>query len=215
MTIPVQLSDLDLAVTAADADLALIRKSNTTDYKVTCQVLRNINIAGLPDLTPTANTPALLDLMLVQRAGTNSKCYYGATGFLKGTQMWFFQDNVPNGTSPVFWKLISGFGGNLLAVRGGATYTVGGAAAGTWQQTGVGLTAAQNGPHFHIIEQGKEVADNSTGAIPTLPRLGKTIATIPNAPKAQTNSSGTGALHNHGNTWRPLASVGILCSKEM
>ena len=44
MTSPVQLSDLDLATSADDADLALIRKNNTTDYKVTVQLLRDINI---------------------------------------------------------------------------------------------------------------------------------------------------------------------------
>ena len=216
MSLPVQLSGLDLVTVADDDDLTLIRKDNTTDYKITCQKLRNINIAGLPELPTTANSPLTSDLLLVARGGTNSKCYFGAIGFLKDTQMWFYMNDAPNGVAPIFWESITGSGGNLLAVRGGSTYVTGGANSGTWQQTGAGLTAAQNGPHFHVIEQGRLTAEDDTSASPTYPRLGKDIATLSSpAQKALTNASGTGALHNHGNTWRPLASVGLLCKKML
>ena len=66
--VDVQLSDLDPAGSADDADLALIRKGGTTDYKVTVALLRQISMSGLPIVT---GNPAATDLMMLSQAGTN------------------------------------------------------------------------------------------------------------------------------------------------
>lgn len=202
----VQLSDLDLATVANDADLALIRKSDTTDYKITVALLRNINIPGLPNLSPTANSPLINDLFMLSRAGINSQCQFGAVGFTVGTRIWFHMNAEP--VSPIYWQIVQNTGDTLLAVRGGATYTTGGGSTqGTWQQTGWAITEAQMPTHSHTfityesssgsnLVQNKVSSTNRNTGLPT-----------------RTDQTGGGQAHNHGNTWRPSASVGIICQK--
>lgn len=203
MTSPVQLSDLDLATSADDADLALIRKNNTTDYKVTVQLLRDINIPGLPALT---SFPAATDLLIVSQGGVNSKCNFGSIGFTVGTQMWFYMNSVP--VSPSFWQIIPNTGDRLLAVRGGATYVTGGSSTSTnlWQQTDHTLTLAQIPAHSHNYKVYKSDIDGNLSF-----KTASTNRSSNNTTK--TDDAGGGQGHNHGNTWRPAASVGILCQK--
>lgn len=223
MTSPVDLSDLDLATVADDNDLALIRKSDTTDYKIICANLRKINIPGLPVMT---TSPTALDLLIVSQAGTNRQCNFGSIGFVNGTKVWFYSSAAPNGVAPVFWKIVSGLGDRLLAVRNSTgAYTAGGGKGGDWQQQGVGggtgaLTLAQIPPHTHRIPLGKEDAKEDTGS-QVYPRLGKHLAVTEFSPDARTATAGgsgtppVAQTHNHGKDWRPLANVGVICEKVL
>lgn len=203
MTLPVQLSDLDLATTANDTDLALIRKDNTTDYKVTVQVLRNIAVQNLPDLSPTANSPLSTDLMLVSRSGANCKCVFSSIGLLAGTNCWFYQN-----TAPIGWTIVPNLSDSLLAVKGGSIYSTGGTKAGTWQQANHTLTIDQIPSHSHTVySRGAEEASgnkvkgyrSNAGGLDTW----------------STNPTGGGLGHNHGSSWRPQASIGIICQKTL
>ena len=219
----VQLSGLDLATVADDADLALIRKSNTTDYKVTLAVLRAINIAGLPSLTLP---PQPTDLLMLSQSGVNYQMYFGSSGFSVGTQIWFFMGSVP--VSPTFWSIVPNTGDQLLAVRGGSTYTTGGTSQGTWLQqdvfgiSGMGLALNQMPLHGHPIKVRSSTGSNSTSTVSQAGSNGsdKIIGTqSANDPLqlvgSNAGTSGTSAPHNHGNTWRPLANVGIICVKTL
>lgn len=206
MSSPVQLSDLDLATTADDADLALIRKSDTTDYKVTVAVLRNIAVASLPNLPSNAQ---LTDYMLINQAGSNCKIEFGKVGFLVGTKMWFFTGAAPN----VYWEIEPGTGDTLLAVKGsGGTYSTGGNVQGAWQQQDATLSISQIPAHTHTLTKTKDNTGTSNNLGPV---RGKHVEddVNPNFRVCTTNSTGGGAGHNHGNTWRPLASVGVICIK--
>lgn len=221
MTSPVQLSDLDPASVADDADLALIRKNNTTDYKVTVQLLRNINVAGLPDLSPTANSPQNSDLLIVARSGVNCKCLFPSIGFPIGTKLWFYQDTVP--VSTAYWAIVPNTGDRLLAVKGGSSYTTGGTVtnASNWQQTDAFLTVEQMPAHAHTAR----VRKCKSGTLTSL-FAGTQETSSQNT--AQTRfTGGTGSTdihstdpagatkgHNHGNTWRPAGAVGIICQKQ-
>lgn len=221
MTSPVNMSDLDLTTVADDNDLAMIRKGDTTDYKIICANLRKINIPGLPVMT---TSPTALDLLIVSQTGTNRQCNFGSIGFVNGTTMWFHSTDAPNGVSPIFWRIVPNLGDRLLAVRSNTgKYTNGGGSGGDWQQEGVGggtgaLTLAQIPPHRHVIKQGKEDAKEDTFA-ETFPRLGKHEAE-PFSPARTELSGGSGnplqaQTHNHGNAWRPLANVGVICTKVL
>lgn len=203
---PVQLSDLDPATVADDADLALIRKSGTTDYRVTVALLRKINVPGLPELAPTANSPVITDLFILSRSGVNSKCQFGAVGFTVGTRIWFHMNAVP--VSPAYWQIVPNTGDTLLAVRGGTTYTTGGGATqGTWQQTGYVLTTDQMPNHAHTFP----VYTSDTKRIST--KVSSVSDGSVTQMTAVTSYIGGNQPHNHGNTWRPSASVGIICQK--
>lgn len=217
MTAPINLDGLDIVTVADDTDLTLIRKGST-DYKIIAANLRKINVAGLPTMT-TSPTP--LDLLMVSQVGTLRQCYFGSIGFEIGTTLWFHSSRAPNGVSPVFWQIVPNVGDRLLAVASAAgKYTDAGGLGGTWLQEGVGggeggLTVAQIPAHTHVITQGKETAKTDTSA-QTYPLLGKIEAKLGRfAGPARTNETGQGKTHNHGSDWRPLANVGVICTKVL
>lgn len=207
MSSPVQLSDLDLATVANDADLALIRKSNTTDYKITVQALRSINIAGLPSLSSAAQPT---DLMMISQGGVNSKIDFGSVGFTIGTRMWFYLGAVP--VSPTYWQIVPNTGDSLLGVRGGSTYVTGGVQAGTWTQANHTLTIAEMPAHQHFIHKTKEPTGSSNNLGPARGKDPEDSSTIAFRFALSEPTGGSGP-HNHGDTWRPMASVGIVCEK--
>lgn len=69
-----------------------------------------------------------------------------AAGIASGNKAWFYQD-----AAPVGWTLDATPSDALLAVKGGATYTTGGAQAGTWTQLnhthGIGSLTTPNHTH--------------------------------------------------------------------
>ncbi|MDB4726203.1 hypothetical protein OAF54_02110 [bacterium] len=119
-----------------------------------------------------------------------------------GEAIWFYADSAPTG-----YTIVSGSSDELLAVKGGSTYTTGGAQAGTWQQTDVTLTAAQIPPHTHTVPFPVQ-ANSGSGPAIYVNNDGENVT------GSAVTSGGSASAHNHGATWRPLARVGLVCSKD-
>ena len=142
--------------------------------------------------------------------------------FAAGTKLWFYQNTAPTG-----WTIDATVADAILAVKGGtqAYNATGGAQAGTWTQpnhlhsTGdVTLTAAQSGlpAHLHPLPIGGGGSYTGVGSGITPSGIGADINSL-----ATANYNASQA-HNHGNTgnsatantWRSLANVGIICTKD-
>ena len=119
-----------------------------------------------------------------------------------GTKMWFYADTAPTG-----WTLDATPSDSLLAVKGGSTYTTGGAQAGTWTQPDATLTAAQIPPHTHLTNA---TTSANSGGGPTI----YCYSTTPTSTGSAATSAGTASSHNHGTAYRPLSEVGIICSRD-
>ena len=119
-----------------------------------------------------------------------------------GEAIWFYADSAPTG-----YTIVSGSSDELLAVKGGSTYTTGAAQAGTWTQADATLTAAQIPPHTHLTNATTQA---NSGSGPTI----YCYSTTPTSTGATATSGGSASAHNHGATWRPLARVGLVCSKD-
>lgn len=208
MSSPVQLSDLDLATVADDADLTLIRKDNTTDFKITVQAMRNIAVASLPNLP----TPAQVnDYMLINQSGTNCKIEFGKVGFTQGTKMWFYSGAPPN----VYWNTVPNTGDRLLAVKSasGAYQNSGNSTSlDLWQQKDTILTEAQIPAHTHTLTKTKATTGSSNNLGPCRGKHTEDDSN-PAFRVCTTNATGGSQGHNHGNIWRPAASVGLICEK--
>ncbi len=130
------------------------------------------------------------------------------------TKVWFWQNVAPTG-----WTIDATAATDaVLAVKAGAgTYAVaGGSSAGTWTQpnhlhtTGDHtLSVAEIPSHTHVAWS----LSVGIGAASGSGYIQNTTATSP---------TGGGGSHNHGNTgnsatantWRPVANVGIICSRD-
>ena len=133
---------------------------------------------------------------------------------------WIYVDTAPSG-----WTIDGTPSDELLAIKGGATYTTGGTTAGTWTQPDHVLTEAEMAAHTHFLltdesiypyvyptatkgiarrsaQQGwyeGAIASGTTGTSSTL---------------GLSSSVGSDTAHNHGTTYRPAARVGIIASAD-
>lgn len=126
------------------------------------------------------------------------------TGFVSGTKLWFYQD-----TAPLGWSIVSSAQDCVLSCKvqnssSASTYQTGGQMLGTWQQSATTLSVDQMPSHSHYI--------------PNLSYANTNFGTGGNFVTAydgrNTDATGGSQPHDHGNTWRPLAAVGILCTKN-
>jgi len=134
------------------------------------------------------------------------------------TKAYFYQNTAPTG-----WTVDATPADAVLAVKGGAqAYNAnGGQLIGTWTQldhlhtTGdFSLETAHLAAHTHGSPH-----TNSGGS--TFNGLNAGISAI-DAYSTTTGSTGSGTAHNHGNsgnsapanTWRPYASLGIICTLD-
>jgi hypothetical protein len=224
MSSPINLSGLPVAGPTSPSDLMLIRQG-LTDYQIALQLVQSINVAAFDNLNP--NYANSTDLMMIYRNGGNYQIQFSQVGFLLGTCMWFYNSAVPIG-----WTAIPNTGDRLLAVSDSVTKYAGsanpGTQAGSWQQSNATLTIDQIPAHSHYAAM-----DNSVGSSGFLYAAGKTTHVIGdqfrNTQGFPTGGIGSTAYssssppdyftypgtnpHNHGNTWRPLANVGILGQK--
>jgi hypothetical protein len=219
MASPVQLSDLPPIASPLSPSGILLYRSGFTDFQATLAQVQAILINALSVL---GRPPQPTDLMIVQPSSgaASSQVYFGQVGLVgngtigssAATYCWFWQTNAP-----MFWQSV-GAGDTVLAVAGGSgSYNVPGGTAGVglWQQpdvggvAGQGLTVAQMPSHSHTfpVFSGQ---DGSNAAASGGPQQG-TVTT--SSQGSNTGTNGTSAAHNHGITWRPLASVGIICQK--
>jgi len=135
------------------------------------------------------------------------------------TKAYFYQNTAPSG-----WTIDNTPADALLAVKGGSqAYNAnGGQQKGTWTQnnhlhtTGDRtLSEDEMPPHTHTVDAKGNQATNSTSYIAS----GETTYGSFNP---STSATGGGSAHNHGNTgnsatvntWRPYASLGIICTLD-
>lgn len=201
MTSPVQLSDLDVAPSADDADVTLLRKG-LTDYQCPLSLIRSVNVPAFPT-APSINST---DYLILNQGGVNNKIFFSQAGFLKGTQMWFYQD-----TAPALWSIVPGTGDRLLAVKGGSTnYNIPGGTQnlfGDWLIPGTTLTIDQIPAHTHGFSVFKSDQEGNLSK-----KVSSTNRSTSNA--VQTDSTGGGQPHTHPASYRPAANIGIICVKN-
>jgi len=146
-----------------------------------------------------------------------------------GTKMWFYQNVAPTG-----WTIDSTPADAVLAVKGGTqAYNVnGGNQAGTWTQSSHTLTTADIPAHDHGSQQPAitVVEKLYTGGLdagiekfvtvdtcnsPVLDAEGVCIQVTATQAAHTHTSVGSGGAHSHGGTtYRPLAQVGIIATKD-
>jgi hypothetical protein len=202
MTSPVQLSDLDVAPSADDADVTLLRKG-LTDYQCPISLIRTINVPALPDTTSINST----DYLLLNQGGVNKKIYFSQAGLLKGTQAWFYQN-----IAPALWSIVPGTGDRLLAVKGGSSnYNINGGTQnnfGDWLIPPTTLTIDQIPAHQHEYQLFEESAGSNQGT------LGARRARVSAGTNGVTAPRGGGQAHTHPASYRPAANIGIICIKN-
>ena len=225
MSIPIQLQNLPAAASPLDPTKFTHYNDGTTDFRATIAQMQAIIISALNAIS----VPQPTDLMIVQQGSTTGKVFFGQVGFTQGTRCWFYQV-----TAPMFWTSV-GTGNTLLAVASIApspvvNYGVSGTpgtVSGTWQQSdvggvaGQGLTINQMPLHAHGLNVRDDSGFNSNNYSRSAQASGANSKTLADDGSGAvqvrgTNSgtNGTSQAHNHGNVWRPLASVGIICEKQ-
>jgi hypothetical protein len=125
--------------------------------------------------------------------------------FASGRKLWIYEDD---GSIPTGWSLVSAVGDRVLGIKGGSTYTTGGATAGTWSHS-----HTQSGTHTHGIQSDSHThgwsgagylqpagGDNCTFDAESHNHTGTTEA----------NSSST----NANTTFRPESCVGLIIEKD-
>lgn len=207
MTVPlpsIPVTSLPEATSVANNDIFLVRKG-FIDYQVQAELVRQISIADLDPLSVPAYAQQN-DYMIIARGGNNYRLRFAAIGLEKGTVAWFYQSTAPNG-----WIIKDQSSGTLLAIQG-ATATEGyngsiPSVQGTWQQANHTLTLQQMPQHRHGVD-GTRASTGSGNIVRGYRNGGEDYTDF------FTKNEGGSQPHNHGNTWRPLASVGILCEKS-
>ena len=137
---------------------------------------------------------------------TNNKRYYANnTGWIEPEvdKIWTYQDTAPTG-----WTIMSGVSDTLIATKGSAStyYITGETQAGTWTQSDHILTTDEMPSHTHTRLAATQPYDFH------ISRGG--IFPLTNVYSRNTGSAGGDQAHNHGDTYRPLANVGIIILKS-
>jgi hypothetical protein len=86
----------------------------------------------------------------------------------------------------------------VVALKGGSTYTTGGANAGTWTQPDHTLVLSEIPAHSHGIAASAQLYAYGVYG---------TTGHSPSNEGIQSTSKGGGGAHNHGTTYRPAAAV--------
>ena len=135
---------------------------------------------------------------------------------ISGMKVWFYLNVAPTG-----WTIDTSAADTILAVKGGANaYNVaGGNQAGTWTQPGHILTKDELASHGHgnlyAYMNGTPSYGVGGGVQSVCAAVGGGDSTLMNASVTGSISGSAGdQSHNHGTTWRPLANVGIICTKS-
>lgn len=202
-TPPITIPDLEDAVAVDPVNDLLIIRQGTNDRKVSPANLGNIRMESLSVLPGQI---IATDLLLVGRFNGLTYDNYVVPpqylGFLNGTNTWFF-----NNTAPLGWTIVPDSGDRVLATAlpGGSAYQYDGVGyKGSWDLPDHTLTIAQIPSHSHQV-----ALSGGSGSSIGNARKGDFTSGA-----ATTTVTGGGQAHNHGNQFRPLAAVGILCSKD-
>jgi len=148
-------------------------------------------------------------------------------GVLTGTtslKMLVYRNTAEDG-----WAIDGGVTDRVIAVKGGATYTTGGATAGSWTLPSYTLltadipahahtgTTSANGAHAHNLYE-QTVGGGAVNAIVkdtvllhnSISRAsisGYVVSSATHTHTMTTANTGGGGSHNHGATYRPAAAV--------
>lgn len=224
---PITIPDLDPAGPVdPDNDLLIIRQG-LNDRKISPANLGNIRLGGL-NMLPGQLVAS--DVLLIGRDNGAGYDNYimppQYLGFLNGVNCWFYQASAPLG-----WSVIPNTGDRLLAISDVSTQITpqnkyagefAPALTGNWQQSDATLDITQIPAHSHVIKVWKSDQEGNLSS-----KIGSTNRTTGNNQNtnktggagstvtASTDPAGATVGHNHGNTWRPLAAVGILCTKNL
>ncbi len=148
-----------------------------------------------------------------------------------GTNMWFYEDSAPSG-----WTIVAAIGDELLAVKGGSTYTTGGAQAGSWSLSvttdGKSLSIDEVPNHNHkwyeFSGSGKTYAADGTTMISiganhqedgglVADATGDESFNLDGYTARHRDLAGSADAHDHyisDSSFRPDARVGIIASKD-
>lgn len=224
MTSPIEIPDLSPASSInPNSDFVIVRQG-ASDRKATVAQIANINFASYV----ISGTPIVASDVFVigQNDGLGNYNNVLVTpqriGFLIGTVSWFYQPIAPLG-----WSIVPGTGDKILGVTDTTGNFYNGASAGTlsgnWQQTGVSLGVTQIPNHQHFMRGGSTSDNNNnnfmegarypTGVNPAY-SVQACLGVVNGAGDIPTHDAfGACDPHNHGNSWRPSAVVGIVCVK--
>jgi len=196
----IQIQNLPSASSPLNGGAYAIIKDGLQDKKATITQLREIDVSAFTNM---ASTPVASDLMIVGRGSSTFKTLFSNVGFVTGVTSWFYQAVAPSG-----WAIIPGLSDCLLAVQGGSVYVNPGSGAnGGWMQTSHVLTVNEIPAHTHNV-RGRGAQEASGNKV-------RGYQPGDSSPDYiwPTQAAGGGQGHNHGDTWRPLAAVGIVCRK--
>lgn len=221
---PVTISDLDPAGTVDVINDLLLLRQGTKDTRATPQQVFDLN---LNIFNPLPSELVQSDVIMVGRlvGGVYQKylIHPQNIGFMKGTATWFYQNAAPLG-----WSVIPNTGDRILATALPSgqpyQYTTPGQ-QGTWQQEGRTLSIQQIPNHQHYGQFGQNQSNQNAryihgaSSLPSGgdPRFGTNPSVgVVGAYNDNNNHNNYGAClpHDHGNTWRPAANVGLLCVFE-
>jgi hypothetical protein len=201
-----------VGVAVASKTLVLGANKNV-DTLVIAQDGLKIGAVGGTAVTATAAELNILDGVNATASEINTACDLTVNGFFAaGTKVWFYQ-----ATAPVGWTISDPTAEALLAVaKAGGTYTTGGSQQGHWLIDVAEIPAhthSSSGAHAHTTP----LADGGGGAA-----LGwcANDTWIYGYYTTGYNAATTSVAHEHTSvggglaTYRPLASVGIICSKD-
>jgi len=133
-------------------------------------------------------------------------------------KLWIYRNAAMSG-----WAVDSGVTDTVLALKGGSVYTTGGASAGTWTQPDHTLTESEMPEHHHSLQSDDQYSNDAVGM--GYSNAGNGVAGCDRiemgafyefdyADHQLVMDTGGSGAHNHGTTYRPLAQVGIIATKN-
>lgn len=215
MTSPVNFDDLT-EIFAFNPNDQMITE-NEPEQATTRATVKQVQGIAIQNLTWLPDQMTVGDVFYVAQSGINKSCSYENITFASGVRIWILAENYPSG-----WSLVPNTGDRLLAIKGGSKYTTAGADGGTWLTEGVNggvpggaLTIEQIPAHRHRGHKTKEHPSSSEPDTDKDALRGKVKEDDSVFKFRYVDSEPTGGNqpHNHGNTWRPRAQVGIIIEK--
>lgn len=208
---PIIIPELSPADPIDPANDYVILRQGLNDKKATISQISNLQL-GDNDLVPgevLGSDVLLLGRYVSPLSYDNYIVPVQKIGFLKDTVCWFYMS-----VAPLYWQTLANTGDAVLATRAGnanQTYGTAGVRVGTWQQEGHALTVQEIPPHTHRVDLGADSTDTVSSA--NSARMSKNIKSRLFRTGDGSSQGLQGLPHNHGNTWRPQAVVGILAIK--